>query len=67
MYVIVHVPAETPVTIPVNIPTDAIEMSLQLHVPPIVALLHVMVSPAHTVDAPKISAGIGLTVTVACL
>ena len=61
----VTVPAVTPVTIPVLAPTDAVPVLLLLHVPPVVAELSVVTAPVHTVDAPDIAAGNGLTVTTA--
>jgi hypothetical protein len=57
------VPAVTPVTTPFAEPTVAIAMSLLLHVPDAVASVNVMVEPWHTVVAPVIAAGTGLTVT----
>jgi hypothetical protein len=38
---------------------------LLLHVPPVVVLLTVVVSPAHTCSVPVMAAGSGFTVTVA--
>jgi hypothetical protein len=61
----VTLPAATPVTTPV-LDIVAFVSSLELHVPPAVALLNVVVEPAHTVVVPVIPAtvGLGLTVTV---
>ena len=64
LYVIVVVPAVTPVTIPVDEPIVAIPVLLLLQVPPVVALLIVTVPPIHTALPPVIAAGNGLTVTV---
>ena len=55
------VPAETPVTIPVPAPTEALALPLD-HVPPVLALLSVVVKPTHTLRVPEIT-GLGLTVT----
>jgi hypothetical protein len=59
----VTVPADTPVTIPVEDPTVATEALLLLHVPPVVASLSDIVRPAPTVLPPLIAAGAGLMVT----
>jgi len=68
VYVIVAVPAPTPVTTPV-LPMEAIDVLLLLHEPPAVLeeLLNVTVAPAHTVEEPVMlpAATDGLTVTVA--
>lgn len=55
------VPAETPVTIPVE-PTVATDVLPLLHVPPLVASLRVVTSPAQTTIVPVIDEGAGLTV-----
>lgn len=57
------VPALTPVTMPVEAPTEAIELLLLLQVPPPVASVSVMVWPAVTVLLPEMLDGAGLTVT----
>jgi hypothetical protein len=59
------VPAATPLTTPV-LPTVAMPVALLLHVPPVVALLSVVVLPAVTVAVPVIvpADGKGFTVTV---
>ena len=55
-------PAETPVTIPVE-PTVALVLEV-LHVPPGVASLRVVVPPlSQRLNVPDIAAGAGLTVT----
>jgi hypothetical protein len=64
-YVMVAVPAATPVTIPVDEPTVATPVLLLLQTPPGERLLSVVVLPAHTVDAPVTGAGEPDTVTVA--
>jgi hypothetical protein len=56
-------PAETPVTIPVAEPTEAIPATPLLHVPPATALLRVVVTPMHVTMIPPIVAGSGFTVT----
>jgi hypothetical protein len=54
MYVIVEVPAPTPVTTPVPATTVALKVLLLLHVPPPVALARVTVDPTATVVNPVI-------------
>ena len=60
MYVIVDVPAVTPVTIPDVEPIIALAFEL-LQVPPLVASARVVVRPAQTLVVPVIAAGNGLT------
>ena len=55
-------PAETPVTTPVETPTVAIDVLPLVHVPPPVASESVMVLPTATLVNPVIAAGRGLTV-----
>jgi len=43
--VIVEVPADTPVTVPFDDPTVAIEVAELVHVPPVVVLVHVWDEP----------------------
>jgi len=62
VYVMVRAPADTPVMIPVVLPAVASVVLLLLQVPPVVALLSVVVRPAHTLVVPLIAAGSGLTV-----
>jgi hypothetical protein len=62
----VAVPAATPVVIPVE-PTVAIPMALELHTPPVVALLRAIVAAAHTADAPVIVPALGNGFTVIVL
>jgi hypothetical protein len=57
------VPALTPVTQPVIEPTDATGRLELLHVPPNVALVRHVVTPAHTEPAPVIAEGLGCIVT----
>ena len=57
-------PAETPVTIPVDEPTEATDALLVDHVPPETASLIVTVLPTLTVVLPEMGAAAGLTVTV---
>ena len=54
MAVIVAVPADTPVTIPVAKPTVAMPVALLLHVPPAVASDNVMTEPTQTLVGPDI-------------
>lgn len=62
VYVIVEVPAATPVTIPVE-PIVALLTSLLLQVPPAVASVKDVVNPTQTALVPEIAAGNGLMVT----
>ena len=55
-----------PVTIPV-LPIVATDGVPELHVPPGVASVNVIVEPWHTEDSPPIAAGKGFTVTVTLL
>jgi hypothetical protein len=50
---------------PVSNPTVATPVDPELHVPPLPALLRVVVSPIHTLAGPVIADGNELTVTVA--
>ncbi len=63
-YVIVDVPADTPVTIPVADPTVATPVAELLHVPPVVALANVVVPLIHVEAVPVIAAGAATTVTI---
>jgi hypothetical protein len=56
-------PAAIPPTTP-EASTVATAGKLLLHVPPVVALLSVVVSPSHTCSTPVVVAGSGFTVTV---
>jgi hypothetical protein len=58
------VPAETPVTTPVDGLTVAIAKPLLDHVPPVVASLRVVEEPAQIGDVPVMPAGFGFTKTV---
>lgn len=60
--VIAAVPKATPFTIPVDVPTEATELLLLLHVP-LILLLRVVVDARHTLVMPLIT-GTGLTVNV---
>ena len=57
------VPTATPVTVPLSEPTVAAAELLLIHTPPPTASLSVVVSFAHTADAPIIPVGERLTVT----
>ena len=59
-----HVPAETPVTNPVEEPTVAIAGLLLLQVPPGVALLNAEVPPTVVVVMPAMVTGTAFTVTL---
>ena len=63
IYVIVAVPAVTPVTTPVDALIAAIVPLLLLHTPDGVASLSAVVRPAHTLVTPVIASGNGFTVT----
>jgi hypothetical protein len=56
-------PGKNALTSPVPEPIVAIEVLPLLHVPPLVALVSVVVDPAHIANDPPITAGIGNTVT----
>lgn len=64
-YVIVVVPAVIPVTIPLSDPTCAIPGPADVHVPPPVASLSVVVAIMHTCVVPVIAGGSAFTVTFA--
>ena len=64
VYVIIEVPADTPVTIPDDEPTVALPLPA-LHAPLPVLSLSVVPEPAHTIALPVIIDGSGLTVTTA--
>ena len=55
-------PEDTPVNNPVPL-TVATVAGMQLHTPPVVTSLKVIVVPAHSLPAPVIALGTGLTVT----
>jgi len=65
LYVILAVPAPTPVTIPVVRPTVAFAVLLLLQVPPVVVLASVVVCPTHTLGLPVLPASPAFTVTIA--
>ena len=65
MYVIVEVPPDTPVTIPVTGSTSATVGVLVLQLPPLVPSVKLVVKPTQTVALPLMPAGIGSTVTKA--
>lgn len=56
-------PAATPVTVPVDEPTEAIDAALLAHVPPDTVLASVDVAVPHILVVPVIDAGSGLMVT----
>ncbi len=62
-YVIVAMPAATPVTIPVPEPTPAIPGTPESQVPPGVASVSKVVEPKHTLRLPLIAPGEDVTVT----
>jgi hypothetical protein len=63
VYVIVAVPAATPVTTP-PVPMLATDVLLLLHTPDGVGSVRVVVPPTHTLDAPLIPATTGSAFTV---
>ena len=65
VYVIVALPADSPVTTPFA-STDAIVLSDDVQTPPVVALVNAVVDPSQTSVVPVIAAttGIAFTVTV---
>ena len=60
----VAVPGATAVTTPVVASTDATELLLLLHEPPVVASVNVVVLGVQRVDAPLIGKGVGLLTTI---
>jgi len=64
MYMIVTEPGLTPVTMPLEEPTVAIDVLPLLQVPPGVVELNVMLRPIQTDPGPVIAAGSGFTVIV---
>lgn len=62
--VIVAVPADCPVTIPVNEPTVATVTSLLLQLPPELVEVSVVVCPTHTVAVPVMAPGPEFIVTI---
>jgi hypothetical protein len=62
VYVTIAVPSDTPVTIPLLLPTDAIPAADELQVPPEGVLPKVVVAPIHTLRVPVIVDGVVFTV-----
>jgi hypothetical protein len=58
----VDVPALLPVTMPVADPTEAMEGADDVHDPPVVLLLSVVVLPTHTVSVPVMPGRLARTV-----
>ena len=58
-------PASTPVTIPLDEPTVAIDVLLLVHTPPVAGSLNKLVPATHTRAVPVMLPGSALTVTVA--
>lgn len=63
-YVIIDVPAISPLTMPVVDPMVATAVLLLVHVPPDTVLPSVVVKPIHTLVAPVMVVGVGCTVTI---
>jgi hypothetical protein len=59
----VVVPTLTPITVPV-LPTVATDIEAELHTPPGVPSVRVMVDPVATVEAPDIVPAVGTSFTV---
>jgi hypothetical protein len=62
VYVTIAVPFDTPLTMPVALPTDAMPVADELHVPPDGVLPKVVVAPIHTLRVPVIVDGVVFTV-----
>jgi len=63
-YVIVALPAVTPLIIPVEEPMEAKDGALLVHIPPLTASVNVVVAPLQTLDTPLMADGDGLTVMI---
>lgn len=61
---IVDVPADMPLTMPLDDPTVAAEVVPLVHVPPASVFANVVVVPTHTDIVPVSGAGTGFTVSV---
>ena len=64
---IVAVPADTPLTTPVEALTVATAVLLDVYVPPLVAEVNVVDAPAHTVEVPVRGSTVGSAFTVTTL
>ena len=64
LYDMVAVPSATPDTMPVLASTVAIEASLLLHAPPVVALLKVLLLPTQALVVPVIALTLGVALMV---
>jgi hypothetical protein len=62
MVAVVATDTVPPVTIPVELPTEATVLLLLVHVPPDIVLLNIVVCPEHTVGVPVLAGGTGFTV-----
>ncbi len=58
------VPADTPVTTPVNDPTLAILLAEEVHQPPPLPSIRVIPDPVQTDDGPPMAVGAAFTVIV---
>ena len=63
LYVIVAVPADTPVTTPLVVGIVAIAVLLLLHVPLVVALVRVVAAASQRLADPEMAAGVAATFT----
>ena len=59
-----EVPAASPLTFPLTLPTVATSVLLLLQAPPVVWSLSAVVAPEHTDSVPSIGGGSAFTVTV---
>jgi hypothetical protein len=59
----IEVPADTPLTVPVDGSTVALAVLLLLHVPPVIVLFKSLVAPTHALAVPVIEDGVVFTVT----
>ncbi len=57
-------PAAFAIIYPVAVPAFAMDASLLLHVPPVVASVSVVEKPIHPAKEPAIAIGVGFTVIV---
>jgi hypothetical protein len=64
VYVIIAVPASTPIAVPVEEPMTATAVLLLLHVPPAGLLVNAVVESTHKSELPDIVAGSGCTVSM---
>ncbi len=61
---ILAVPTVIPATTPVAAPTEATDVLPEVHVPPVIGLVSVVLVPEHKEAVPEIVPGVAFTVTV---